>query len=145
MPWDPQQRLIACRNGVASYLYRHMHRISAYVCVFLTVIVILRAVDYHQGLIALLAVLFYLGLLVLFVLLTSNKEAILDLLPNAQIVLRRSSTWPLRRSIPSSSAGYLHHCLAKPGLCQPGPLSVDVCAPDGTDSGRRPFRRQGHG
>jgi len=84
MPWDPQQRLIACRNGVASYLYRHIHRISAYVCVFLTVIVILRTVDYHQGLIALLSMLFYLGLLVLLVLLTSNKDAILDLLPNAQ-------------------------------------------------------------
>jgi len=25
MPWDPQQRLIACRNRVASYLYRHLH------------------------------------------------------------------------------------------------------------------------
>jgi small-conductance mechanosensitive channel len=84
MPWDPQQRLITCRNGVASYLYRHLHRISAYVCAFVTVIVILRAVNYHQGLITLLAVLFYLGLLALLVLLTSNKEAILGLLPNAQ-------------------------------------------------------------
>jgi moderate conductance mechanosensitive channel len=84
MPWDPQQRLIACRNGIASYLYRHLHRISAYVCVFLTVIAILRAINYHQGIIALLAVLFYLGLLVLLVLLTSNKEAVLGLLPNAE-------------------------------------------------------------
>jgi small conductance mechanosensitive channel len=84
MPWDPSQRLIACRNGVASYLYRHIHRISAYVCVCLTVIAILRAVDYHQGIIALLSMCFYLGLLVLLVLLTSNKEAILDLLPNAK-------------------------------------------------------------
>jgi hypothetical protein len=33
-------------------------------CVFLTVIVILQAVDYHQGMIALLSMLFYLGLLV---------------------------------------------------------------------------------
>src|SRR5918996_525965 len=84
MPWDPQQRLIACRNGIASYLYRHLHRISAYVCAFLTIIVILRAVNYHEGLLAIMAVLFYLGLLVLLVLLTSNKEAILSLLPNAQ-------------------------------------------------------------
>jgi small-conductance mechanosensitive channel len=83
MPWDPQQRLIACRNGIASYLYRHLHRISAYVSAFLTIIVILRAVNYHEGLLALMAVLFYLGLLVLLVLLTSNKEAILSLLPNA--------------------------------------------------------------
>jgi hypothetical protein len=104
MPWDPQQRLIACRNGIASYLYRHMHRISAYVCVFLTVIVILWAVSYHQGLIALLAVLFYLGLLVLLVLLTSNKEAILGLLPQTpRIGLKRSSTWRPRRYIPCSS------------------------------------------
>jgi small-conductance mechanosensitive channel len=90
MPWEPQQRLIVCRNGVASYLYRHMRRITVYVCVFSTVMAILRAVDYHQGLIALLAVLFYLGLLVLFVLLTSNKEAILDLLPNAQNRLEKT-------------------------------------------------------
>jgi small conductance mechanosensitive channel len=84
MPWEPQQRLIACRNGVATYLYRHMHRISAYVCVFLTIILILRVVDYHQGVIALLSLVFYLGLLILLILLTSNQEAILELLPNAQ-------------------------------------------------------------
>jgi hypothetical protein len=84
MPWDPPQRLIACRNGVASYLYRHLHRISLYVTVFLTVLVILRAVNYQEGLIALLRVVFYLGLLVLLVLLTSNKEVILGLMPNAQ-------------------------------------------------------------
>ena len=60
-----------------------MHRISAYICGGLTVIVLLRAVDYHQGLIALLAMCFYVGLLVLLLLLTSNKEAILSLLPNA--------------------------------------------------------------
>jgi moderate conductance mechanosensitive channel len=83
MPWEPQQRLIACRNGIASYLYQHMHRISAYVCIGFTVIFILRAVNYHQSLIALLAVFFYLGLLVLLILLISNKEAVLGLLPNA--------------------------------------------------------------
>jgi moderate conductance mechanosensitive channel len=89
MPWEPQQRLVACRNGVATYLYRHTHRLSAYVCVFFTTILILRAVDYHQGVIALLAMFFYLGLLVLFILLTSNKEAIAELLPNAQTRLEK--------------------------------------------------------
>jgi small-conductance mechanosensitive channel len=84
MPWDPQQRLIACRNGIAAYLYRHLRRLMAYVTIFLTVIVILKAVNYHEGLIALVHIPFYLGLLVLLILLTSNKEAVLELFPHAE-------------------------------------------------------------
>jgi moderate conductance mechanosensitive channel len=89
MPWDPQQRLIACRNGVATYLYRHLHRLTAYMTIFLTVIFILKAVNYHEGLIALLRIPFYLGLLGLLILLTSNKEALLSLLPHAESRLER--------------------------------------------------------
>jgi small conductance mechanosensitive channel len=84
MPWDPQQRLIACRNGIATYLYRHLQRINAYVCLSLTILLQLKAVNYHQGLVAFLTVLFYLGLLILLVLLTANREAILSLFPSAQ-------------------------------------------------------------
>ena len=47
--------------------------------IFSTVIVILKAVNYHEGLIALVHIPFYLGLLVLLILLTSNKEAVLEL------------------------------------------------------------------
>jgi moderate conductance mechanosensitive channel len=84
MPWNPQQRLIACRNGIAAYLYQHLRRLSAYVTIFLTVILMLQAVNYHDGLIALLYLPFYLGLLILLILLTSNKEAVLGLLPNPE-------------------------------------------------------------
>jgi moderate conductance mechanosensitive channel len=84
MPWNPQQRLIACRNGIASYLYQHLCRLSAYVTIFLTVILMLQAVNNHDSLIALLYLPFYLGLLILLILLTSNKEAVLGLLPNPE-------------------------------------------------------------
>jgi small-conductance mechanosensitive channel len=89
MPWDPQQRLIACRNGIATYLYRHLRRLLVYVMIFSTVIVILKAVNYHEGLIALVHIPFYLGLLVLLILLTSNKEAVLELFPHAETRLER--------------------------------------------------------
>ena len=123
MPWDPQQRLIACRNGVASYLYSHLHRISMYVTVFLTVIVTLRAVNYHEGLLALMNVLFYLGLLVLLILLTSNKEAILGLLPNAQnrvekiIYVAATQVYPLFILLAICIIA-----LQGPGLYQPSPF-----------------------
>jgi small conductance mechanosensitive channel len=84
MPWNPQQRLIACRNGIATYLYRHLRRLSAYVTIWLTGILMLQAVRYHDSVIALLYLPFYLGLLILLILLTSNKEAVLGLLPNPE-------------------------------------------------------------
>ncbi len=97
MPWNPPQRLISCRNGIASYLYRHLRRISLYVTIFLTIIFMLHAVKYHEGLIALLHLIFYLGLLALLILLTSNKDALVSLLPHAENRLERiiyvAATW----------------------------------------------------
>jgi small conductance mechanosensitive channel len=90
MPWDPQQRLIACRNGIASYLYHHLHRLIAYVTIFSTLIFMLKAINYHEGLLGLLYLPFYLGLLVLLILLTSNREAVLGLLPHAESRLERA-------------------------------------------------------
>ncbi len=89
MPWDPQQRLITCRNGIATYLYRHLSRLLAYVMIFSTIIVILKVVHYHEGLIALVHIPFYLGLVGLLILLTSNKEAVLELFPHAENRLER--------------------------------------------------------
>ena len=74
MPWDPQQRLIACRNGVATYLYRHLRRLLAYVMIFSTFIVVLKVVHYHEGVIALVHIPFYLGLVVLLILLPPTKK-----------------------------------------------------------------------
>jgi moderate conductance mechanosensitive channel len=97
MPWNPQQRLISCRNGIASYLYRHLRRISLYVTIFLPIIFILQAVKYHEGLIALLYLIFYSGLLALLILLTSNKDALASLLPHAENRIERiiyvGATW----------------------------------------------------
>ncbi|RMF84515.1 MAG: hypothetical protein D6736_19130 [Nitrospinota bacterium] len=84
MPWDPEQRLINCRDSIASYLYRHLLRITIYVTFLPTLIFILKAVEYHEGLIALLWLIFRLGLLLLLVLLTYNKEAMVSLLPRAE-------------------------------------------------------------
>jgi small conductance mechanosensitive channel len=89
MPWDPQQRLIACRNGIATYLYRHLSRLLVYVMLFSTAIVILKVVHYHEGFIALVHLPFYLGLVMLLMLLTTNKEAILELFPHAENRLER--------------------------------------------------------
>ena len=90
MPWAPAQRLINCREGIAAYLYRHLHRIILYISIFLTLIYILEAVNYHEGLIALLRLVCDVGLLVLFILLAYNKEAIVSLLPSAENRLEKS-------------------------------------------------------
>jgi small conductance mechanosensitive channel len=90
MPWDPHQRLINCREGIAAYLYRHLHRIILYISIFLTLIYILEAFNYHEGLIALLRLICDIGLLVLFILLAYNKEAIVSLLPSAENRLEKS-------------------------------------------------------
>jgi moderate conductance mechanosensitive channel len=90
MPWDPPQRLINCREGIAAYLYRHLHRIILYISIFLTLIYILEAINYHEGLIALLRLICDVGLLVLFILLAYNKEAIVSLLPSAENRLEKS-------------------------------------------------------
>ncbi|HEX9867970.1 MAG TPA: mechanosensitive ion channel family protein, partial [Candidatus Tectomicrobia bacterium] len=67
----------------------HLRRLLAYVMIFSTVIVILKVIDYHEGLIALVHIPFYLGLVVLLILLTSNKEAVLELFPHAENRLER--------------------------------------------------------
>jgi len=90
MPWNPPQRLINCRDGIASYLYRHLHRIILYLCVFLSLIYTLEAFHYHEGLIALLRLLCDLGLLVLFTRMAYNKEAIISLLPSGSNRLEKT-------------------------------------------------------
>jgi small-conductance mechanosensitive channel len=89
-PWDPPQRLINCRDGIATYLYRHLHRIILYVSIFLTIIYILEVIHYHEGAIALLRLTCDLGLLGLFILMAYNKEAIVSLLPNAENRLEKT-------------------------------------------------------
>jgi small conductance mechanosensitive channel len=84
MPWEPQQRLIHCRDNVAAYLYRHLLRIIFYGTFLPTFILILEAVEYREGLIALLWLVFRLGFLMLLILLTYNKEAMVSLLPRAE-------------------------------------------------------------
>jgi small conductance mechanosensitive channel len=90
MPWNPPQRLINCRDGIASYLYRHLHRIILYVSIFLTVIYGLEVLHYREGLIALLRLAFDLGLLALFTLMAYNKEAIISLLPSTENRLEKT-------------------------------------------------------
>jgi hypothetical protein len=89
-PWDPPQRLINCRDGIAAYLYRHLHRIILYVSIFLTIIYILEVIHYHEGVIALLRLVCDVGLLVLFILMAYNKEAFVSLLPSAENRLEKT-------------------------------------------------------
>ncbi len=84
MPWDAQQRLINCRDSVASYIYRHLLRIIIFGTTLPTFILILEALEYREGVIALLWLIFRLGFLVLLILLTYNKEAMVSLLPQAE-------------------------------------------------------------
>jgi small conductance mechanosensitive channel len=84
MPWNPPQRLLNCREGVAAFFYHHLHRIVLYVAVGLATIQVLRVLEYREGLIALLRLLFDVGLLGQFILLAANKEAIVGLLPRAE-------------------------------------------------------------
>jgi hypothetical protein len=89
-PWDPPQRLINCRDSIAVYLYRHLHRIILYVSIFLTIIYILEVIHYHEGVIALLRLVCDVGLLVLFILMAYNKEAFVSLLPSAENRLEKT-------------------------------------------------------
>lgn len=90
MPWNPGQRLITCRDSIAGFLYTHLRRISLYAAVGLTLIYILQAVEYREGIVELLRLAFDVGLLVLCTLTAANKEAIVSLLPHAENRLEKS-------------------------------------------------------
>lgn len=100
MPWDSLQRLISCRDSIASYMYRRLLWMTFYATFLSTIIFILEAVEYHEGVISFLWLVFRLGFFALLILLTYNKEAIISFLPEAKNRLEKTIYLAIARIYP---------------------------------------------